>query len=73
MCPVAKPQHVLQRLVHDVSMIVSCASNTASMVQRDMALRMGVTSDWAGDSGSADMIAQAAEEYNRELAEHANA
>ena len=73
MCPVAKPQHVLQRLVHDVSMIVSCASNTASMVQRDMALRMGVTSGWAGDSGSADLIRLASLEYNRELAEHANA
>jgi len=65
MCPVAKPMHLLQRLLHDISMVVSVASNTAHLVQKDRARRTGETA-WSAEEAE-DLFKECEEEYNLEL------
>ena len=59
--------HVLQRLVHDVGMVVNVASNTARMMQRAHAHKSGEVASWAADD-STDVIGQMNADFNRELA-----
>ena len=67
LCPVAKPMHLLQRLLHDISMVVSVASNTAHLVQKERARKTGETV-WSDKAAACDdLFKECEEEYNLEL------
>ena len=67
LCPVAKPMLLLQRLLHDISMVVSVASNTAHLVQKERARKTGETV-WSNEAATGDdLFKECEEEYNLEL------
>ena len=64
---VQKPGHILQRLLHDIGMVLSTTSKTISVLLKEKAIQDGHTLTSPISSGDEDTIGKAGRDYNKSL------